>query len=133
MTTPGATPVRAWSRARISAQDRLRVLGQQQDRRVAALHVGGIDAGIRQHIAAAVRDDQHALAVAHDLGRFAQDHLDEARVLVHLLGEMIGAGGRPDGREVDEAALCLRDDLLRDDEDVARPQRQAGGAQARAR
>ena len=95
------------------------VLRQQQDVMIVAGDVGGVDAGIRQHIAVAMRDDQHALAMPHDLGQFAKDQLDQPRVLVDLFGELDGARRRRDGAQIDDPSLRLRDDLLRDDENVA--------------
>ena len=57
---------------------------------------------------------------AHDAARFAQDHLDQARILVDLRPpSAMGARRRADGREIDLAAFRLGDDLLRDDQNIA--------------
>ena len=64
------------------------VLRQQQHVMIVAGDVRGVDAGIGEHGAVAVRDHQHAFAVPHDLGRLAKDQLDQPRVLVDLGGKL---------------------------------------------
>ena len=78
-------------------------------------------------IAAAMRHHQHALAVAHHFGRFAQDQLDQPGVLVHLGGECLRARRRHHRPQIDLAAFRLGHDLLRDHHNVAALQRQPGG------
>ena len=91
-----------------------------------ACDIGGVDAGVRQHDAAAMRHHQHALAMAHDLGGFAQDQFDQPRVLVHLGGELVRARRRRHVAEIDDAPLGLGYDLLGDHQDIAAAQRKAG-------
>ena len=50
---------------------------------------------------------------------FGQDDFDKTGVLLDLGGERPGLRRRLDRGDIDEAALGLRDDLLRDDEHVA--------------
>jgi hypothetical protein len=63
-----------------------------------------------------LRDDQRR-PHPHDARGLAQDHLDTARVL--SLRDLDRLGRGLDGAEVDDPALGLRDDLLREDDDVA--------------
>ena len=58
-----------------------------------------------------------------------KDQLDEAGILAGLLGKRDGARRRRNGREIDAAALRLRDDLLRQHENVAGSEREARVAQ----
>ena len=96
---------------------------QQQHALDAAAVVGRdirmVDAGIGHHVAEPVLGDHQVRAVPHDAPRLGQDHLDEARVLLDLGGERDGLRRGLDGRDIDDAALGLRDDLLRDDQHVA--------------
>jgi len=62
---------------------------------------------------------------AQDARGLAQDHLRLARVAV--AGEPERLLGGLDPREVDDAALGLRDHLLRDTDDVAVLERDRGG------
>ena len=96
--TAGATPKRAASASRIDAAEPSGILGRstsQPPRRVRAVDAGaGADEAVL-----GLGDDEVAAAAAHRPG-LAQDH---RHVVVGLL----------------DAALGLRDDLLRDDDHVA--------------
>ncbi len=70
-------------------------------------------------------NDQNAAARPHDANRLRQDDLDKPRVLVDFGGELKRPGGGFDRREVDDASLSLRHDLLRDDKHVASARRNA--------
>jgi hypothetical protein len=83
------------------------------------LDVRLVDARVRHDEPEPMLDDQHVRRSAHDAARLAEDHFDEARVLVHLSRELERAGGRNDGGEIDVASFRLRDDLLREYDDVA--------------
>ena len=74
-------------------------------------------------------DDQGAGAVAQHIGRFGEDELDDARVLLGRLGERDGAGRRRDGAQIDHAAFRLGDDLLRHHQYVAGRETAIGCAQ----
>ena len=63
------------------------------------------------------RDDERA-ARAHDADGFAQDHLDVPRVAVRA-GELERTRRRVDVLQASDAAFRLRDDLLREHDDVA--------------
>ena len=58
--------------------------------------------------------------MAHHAFRFAEHHLDKARVLVGFGGECYRPFRGLDARYVDIPALGLGDDLLRHDQHVAR-------------
>jgi hypothetical protein len=62
-----------------------------------------------------LRDDQRR-SDPHDSGGLAQDHLDASCVLP--LRDLDRFGRGLDGTELDDPALGLRDDLLREDDDV---------------
>ena len=66
-----------------------------------------------------MRHHQHALAVAHHLGRLAKDQFDQPRVLVHLGGELLRPRRRRHAAQIDDASFGLRHDLLGDDDYVA--------------
>ena len=76
--------------------------------------------------------DDHPVRHAHDAAGLAQDHLDLARVAVPALGERDRLGARLDGRQVDDRALGLRDDLLGHDEHVVGTERPGAGSAASA-
>ena len=63
---------------------------------------------------------------AQHLGGFGEDQLDEARVLARDGGELRGARAGDDVGEAHVAAFRLGDDLLRDDEHIAREQCESG-------
>jgi hypothetical protein len=60
--------------------------------------------------------DDERWARSNDLTCLSQDHLDASRIGV--AGELAGASGRLDSSKVDNAALDLRNRLLRHDEHV---------------
>ena len=70
--------------------------------------------------------DQHAALGSQHLSRLVEHHLHDARILALLLGQAPGAGARPDGCELDDRALGLRDDRVRDRHDRARLRRRLG-------
>ena len=77
-------------------------------------------------------DDQVAAIHFDDALGLAQDHLDDARVLVGgLRGDLLRERRGGDVAEARDASLGLRDDLLADDDDVAG--RRAAGRRGRAR
>ena len=71
--------------------------------------------------------DEHAVGHPDDASRLAQDDLDLAGIAVVALGELDRLGSRLDPGQVDDRALGLRDDLLRDDQDVVVAQREGAG------
>ena len=84
---------------------------------VGRILVGAVDARGAEHVALVGAADDERPAAAHDLGRLAQDHLDDTRIAaiggaLHRLGRRLNVG------EIDDAALGLRDGLLRHDEHV---------------
>ena len=96
---------------------------QQQHALDAAAVVGRdirmVDPGIGHHVAEPVLGDHQVRAMPHDAPRLRQDDFDKTGVLLDLGGERPGLRRRLDRGDIDEAALGLRDDLLRDDEHVA--------------
>ena len=88
-------------------------------------HIRLVDASIRHDEAKPVLDDQDAAAGADDANGFRQDDLDKPGVLLDLRRKRDGSGGGLDCREVDDARFGFRDNLLRDDEHVARARRNA--------
>ncbi len=70
----------------------------------------------------AVLDDQHVFGGAHDAARFAQDELDQPRILVHALRQLDRLDARHDGGEFDAPALGLGDYFLRKHQHVAASQ-----------
>ena len=72
-------------------------VGRKQKGRIVAcalLDVRHIDAGISQHEAKLMRDDEHVAAVAHDLRGLGKDQLNKARVFVDLARKISRIGGR---------------------------------------
>src|SRR5690349_16355146 len=74
-------------------------------------------------------DDQPALRHPQHLRRLAQDELHLARILPPTLRELARCRRGLDGRELDKPALRLRDDLLRDHDDVVLSETDAGVTQ----
>jgi hypothetical protein len=99
----------------------VRILRQQKRARQAVRwsHVRLVHPGIRHDEAKPVLDDQHVAARPHDANRLRQDKLDKPRVLVDLRRKRQRLGGRLDGREVDHATFGLRNNFLRDDNNVS--------------
>jgi hypothetical protein len=93
---------------------------QQEDAFVAACcaDIRMVDAGIRHDEAEPMLDDQQPRPMADDAPRFAEHRLDKTRVLVEFRGERDRPLRGPDRRQLDLAPLGLRDDFLRDDQDV---------------
>ena len=67
----------------------------------------------------------------HDAPRFRQHDLDKARVLFGLGGERDRLGDGVTVRDIDQPPFGLRDDLLRDDQNIARLRRDVGLDQRR--
>ena len=78
-----------------------------------------VDAGIRHDKAEAVLGDNQIRAMPHNAARFREHDLDKARILAGLGRERDGALRRDDARNLDDAAFGFRDDLLRDNDDIA--------------
>ena len=64
-------------------------------------------------------DDQHVAARPHDANGLRQDQLNKPRVFVDLRRKRERFCGRFDGREVDDAALGLGNNFLRNDKNVS--------------
>ncbi len=62
--------------------------------------------------------NQHGVA-ANEASRFLKNNFNEARVFLLPLGDGLGLGRRRDGCQLNERALGLRDNFLRDDQNVA--------------
>ena len=90
---------------------------REEDERVRLRRVRGVDAGRAADEAVLRAGDDERRPDADELGRLVEDDLDAARVGV--AGELARLLRRLDVRERDDAALDLRDRLLRDDDDVA--------------
>jgi hypothetical protein len=75
--------------------------------------------------------DQAAAVGAQELGRLVEDDLDVARVLAVLGGQLSRPRAGLDGGQLDEPSLGFRDHLVRDREDVGRPQLGRAGEQRR--
>ena len=90
--------------------------------------VRGVDPGVRADQPAVRLDDQDALA-ADDPPALAEDQLDQRRVLVEPGGELARALARLDVGQRAAPSLGLRDDLLRDRDDVAVAKLGAAGDQ----
>ena len=97
---------------------RVRIFGQQKRPVVAARDVGLVYAGVGADKAQTVLDDQKAGTYPQHLGRFTQNHLDQAGVFVRLPGQLQRARRRNDVRKVDQASLGFADHLLRQHQDV---------------
>ena len=123
--TGTSTPNRSRIAVRIAAGRRIGVVRQQRDDRARpGPDVRGVDAAVRAHEAVRRLGDEHAVGHPHDPPRLAQHDLDLAGVAVAALGELDRLGSRLDGRQVDDRALGLGDDLLGHDEHVVVAQRQ---------
>ena len=101
----------------------VRVLRQQCDG-PEFLDVGRVHAGVGADQAVLCLADHHAVVHPYDAGALAQYRLDEAGVLLPLLGVIRREPAGLDVVEVNDAAFRFRDDLLCDDDDVAGLQRQ---------
>ena len=64
---------------------------------------------------------------AHDMARLVQDQLHQPGVLARGFRQLSGFGAGGDHIEIDESSFRLGNDLLRDDEHVARLERQQPG------
>ena len=126
VTTTASPPPGLAQRARRARARGVGVAGEEHERLVVG-RVGGVDAGVGAHEAVVGAADQHPALGAHELGGLVEDDLDRARVLAVLgrqrLRPLVGRRRRPG----DDAALGLRDDLVRDHEHVAVAQTSAGG------
>ena len=94
--------------------------------------VGGVDAGVRAHEAVVRAADQHAVLGAQDLRGLVEHDLDRARVLALLCGQLPRSLAGLDVGEVDHGALGLRDDLVRDHDDLTSSGVASGGSACRA-
>ena len=91
---------------------------RQEDERAALRRVRRVDAGGRADEAVPRLGDDERTARADDADGLAQDHLDVPRVRVRAC-ELARPRRRLDVVEPHDAALGLRDDLLREHDDVA--------------
>ena len=89
------------------------------------LDIGRVDAGISEHQAEAIRDDNSPWTDAQHSRQFLQDDLDKARILFAATREFAGALGRLHIWQAHQAAFGLGDDLLRHDQEIIVAQRQA--------
>ena len=87
--------------------------------------VRAVHARRAEHVALGGAADDERAATAHDLGRLAQDHLDDTRVTA-VGGPLQRRGRGLDLREVNDPPLGLRNRLLRHDERVAVSERLSG-------
>lgn len=101
---------------------RVRVNGKERDPLAAStlFDVRPIDPSVGTDKAARVLDDQYPRPYANDLSALPQYELDQSRVLLSTLPQVERLGRRLDALQIDETALGLRDDLLSQDDDVAR-------------
>ena len=90
---------------------------RQEHERIRLGRVRCVDAGRCAHEPVAGLRDHERRARAHDRARFAEDHLEVARVVSGR--ELDCRGRRLDVVEAHDPPLGLRDDLLGDDDDVA--------------
>ncbi len=125
---PASAPVAARDRAPKLGAGAVGIARQQQDM-LAPIDIRAVDAGIGEHEAEFMGDDQRARTMAQHLGRFCKDQLDHARVLAGLLGEDDRAGRWRNSGEIDQSAFRLGDDLLCQHKNVAGGQRKIGVAQ----
>ena len=77
-----------------------------------------IDAGIGANEAVACFSDEHVVA-ANEPTRFPEDYFHETGVFPLALRDGLCLRRRLDGRQPDRCAFSLRNNLLRDDQDVA--------------
>lgn len=64
-------------------------------------------------------DDQSAFGRPDYLATFGEDELDQTGVATDLCADLRGFIARNDLVEFDDSTLCLRDDLLRTDDDLS--------------
>ena len=95
MTTASETPVACSMRCSQRFRRGVRVDRQQRDR-AQLLDVRGVDAGVRADEAVLRLADHHAVVHAHDARALAQHDLDDARVLLPLLGDLLRERARLD-------------------------------------
>jgi len=97
------------------------IFRQKQDRFRPAprVDIRLVDPGIGEHEAQPVFDNKHAGFMPQHLAGFAEDHLNQPRIFLHLLGQRQRAFAGFDCREIDVSAFGLRDDLLGEHQDVA--------------
>ncbi len=89
--TPASLPKVRGRVGRAARRPRRPGSSRQQQHRLRAgrrIDVGAVDAGIGHDEAEPMLDDQHARPLAHHAARFAQDDLDQARVLVDLAASL---------------------------------------------
>ena len=100
---------------------------REQDERVRALGVRGVDTRGGAHEPVLRLGDDERRTCTEDGAALSQDHLDSPRVPVSR--ELACASRRFDPGQVDDATLHLRDGLLGDDEHVVRlePARSGSG------
>ena len=89
--------------------------------------IRGVDACRRADEAVPCLGDNQRRSYAHDARGLAKDHLDPPGILV--TGDLTRAFGRLDIGQTDDAALGLRDGLLRDHEHVSILELDPGGDQ----
>ena len=114
--TPTSAPVR--SRRCFSQPGRRGVgIDREQDDGLRLRRVRRVDARRAADVAVAGARDQERRADANELGCLVEDDLDPARILVSR--DLASLLRRLDAVEGYDAALDLRDGLLRDDDDVS--------------
>src|SRR5215831_19534330 len=94
-------------------------------------HIGSIDAGIRHDEAAAVRGNDDAGSHANEFGRLAKDELRDTRVLSRAPGYRLCFGAGLDLAQAYEAPFGFRHNLLRENDDIAVGELNAGTRCAR--
>src|SRR5712692_284163 len=90
----------------------------EQAHAIFARNVRMIHARIGTDVAMACFGNQHGIT-ADETPRFFQDYFHEPRVFLLPLGDGLSLGRRLDGGQPDHRAFGLRNNLLRDDEDVS--------------
>jgi len=96
----------------------VRVGGQKQGV-IAAIDIGHIHAAVGANEPVVRLGDEYAILAPDDRTAFAQGKLDDPGVETILLRPCAGFGRRLDRREVDDAALGLRNNFVFDDENIA--------------
>ena len=128
ITTPTSRPVRS-ARPRADARGRRVGIDRQEHERARLGRVRRVDARRGADEAVPRLRDHERRPRPDDRGRLGEDHLEAASVVSGR--ELARALRRLDVVEPNDAALRLRDGLLRDDDDVAVLERHALGDQRR--
>ena len=120
ISTAGDAPVSSRRRARKAPRRGVGVAGEQDQRLGPVLPsgVGGVDPGVGADEAVVGAADEHAVRGAEDLRGLVEHDLHRARVLVLLRRQLARSRTGLDVGEGDDCALGLRDDLVRDHDDL---------------